>query len=235
MDPAEREARTRVEAVYAAVDRLTPDDLARTPVPPRDHEERTLLIAELERTADRWGRGTLLDAARDALGQALATRAVSRFRAESGAVWVTTGGRTEDVAGLVLAIEDAVAVAATEDLLDPRDAAALADPGRRLLRLEPLPASATEPVPSASGWAPSPQDWAASDDGGPTAVDHEDPMVGNRRVQARSFGLIGAAGAMVTLGIGLAVDQPGLGVLGGLVIAGLAWAFARYRRPINRP
>jgi hypothetical protein len=40
---------------------------------------------------------------------------------------------------------------------------------------------------------------------------------------------------MLALGLGLVADQPGIGMLGALAIAGLAWTFARYRRPINRP
>jgi hypothetical protein len=235
MNPAEREARARVEEVYAAVDRLTPEDLAHTPLPPRDLEERAALLAELERVVARWGRGALLDEARDTLRQALAARAMSRYRAESGAVGVVTGGRPEDVAQLVLALEDAVAVAVAEDLLDPRDAAALADPGRRIVRLEPLAASSLEPDPPASGWAPRSEDWEASEDGGSASVDHDEPMAGNRAIQARFFELVGAAGALLVLGAGLAADQPGLGVLGALAIAGLAWTFAHYRRPINRP
>jgi hypothetical protein len=223
-----------VEAVYAAVDRLTPDDVLNTPVPSRDLEERTVLLADLERTADRWGRGTLLDEGRDATRRALSTRMVSRFRAESGAVGIVTGGRADDFAQLVLAIEDAIAVAATEDLLDAGDAATLADPGRRILGLEPLAASDIGPVPGASGWEPSAEDWAAAD-GGRAAVDREEPMSGGRTLQATFFAIGGAFFAVCALAAGVANDQPLLGAAGAGAVALLAFTFATYRRPVNRP
>jgi hypothetical protein len=235
MNPAELDARERVGTVYAALDRLAPEDLTNAPVPPRDLEERTVLLAELERIADRRGRGPLLDEARATLHDGLADRAASRFRDESGAAGRVTTGRAEDIAGMALALEDAVSVAATEDLLHPRDAAALADPGRRMLGLDPLPGSEPEPLPPASGWAPSDDDWRASEAGGPAEVDRDQPMGGNRTMQQRFFELVGAAGAFVSLGVGLVMDQPVLGVLGAIVIAGLAWTFAHYRWPINRP
>jgi hypothetical protein len=235
MNAAEREARARVEMVFAAVDRLAPEDLTSTLVPPRDLEERTVLLADLERVADQRGRGSLLDEARATLREGLAARAATRFRDETGVVGRVTIGRPEDLAQLALALEDAAAVAATEDLLDPRDAAVLADPGRRVLGLDPLPAASLETVPAAHGWAPSAADWQASQAGGSAGVDHDEPMAGSRALQGRFFEFVGAAGAMLSLGFGLVTGQPVLGVLGGLVIAGVAWLFGRYRRPINRP
>ena len=48
-----------------------------------------------------------------------------------------TSGRAEDIAAVVLALDDFVAVAVAFDLIDPEDAAVLAAPGQVLLGFEP--------------------------------------------------------------------------------------------------
>jgi hypothetical protein len=230
VNAGERAARERVEAVYAAVDRLTPEDLSWTSVPDRDLEERTVLLADLEHEVDRHGRGALLDEARTWLRDAIAQRVASRgWFPEVGVAGISRLGRADDIADVRLALEDAVSVAVAEDVIDPVTAAALADPGRRLLRMDPLPASSVEPVPAADPWEPSPADWAAAVDDGPAVVDGEQPMDGSRGMQAVFFAGVGAFGALTAIVLGLAGDQWLLGVLAAVAIGVLAWTFATYR------
>lgn len=230
VDTGEALARRRVEAVYAAVDRMTPEQLSWSTLPARDLEERTVLLAALEHAADRHGRGTLVDQARarlrDALGQRLLARSSS---AEAGAIAISRIGRVEDIASVQLAIEDAVSVAVTEDLLLPAYAAALADPGRRLLGLAPLAGSSLAPVPPALGWEPSPADWAAAEGDGPAAVDPEAPVLSTSRMRAATFGTIGAIGVFVAVAYGLAQGDWLLAVLAAIAVVALAWTFATYR------
>jgi hypothetical protein len=236
VNAGERAARERVETVYAAVDRLGPQELSFTVMPPPDLEERTVLLADLEREADRFGRGALLDEARAWLRDALRQRIGSRaFHAETGVAGLASIGRPEDIASVALALEDAVSVAVTEDLLDPADAAALADPGRRLLGLPPLEGASVAPEPEPGPWEPTPADWAAADDDGEEAVDHEEPMSGSRGMQARVFGAIGVAGVLLAVVAGVATGEWGLAALAAIAVAGIAGTFATYRRPITRP
>lgn len=230
MNQGERAARERVEAVYTAVDRLTPDDLAWSSFPARDLEARAALLADLERDVGRVGRRALLDEARGWLRDAIAQRVTSRASyAESGAIGLARMARPGDIANIALALEDAVSVAVAEDLLRPADAAALGDPGRRLLRMEPLPASPMEPVPPAGAWEPSATDWAAATDDGPSAVDRDEPMGGSRTMQRTFFGLVGGFAVVAALGIGFGNEQPLLGILGAGAAAALAWTFATWR------
>jgi hypothetical protein len=235
VNAGERAARERIEDVFTAVDRLSPEALSWPSVPDRDLVERTVLLAELEREADRSGRGALLDEAREQLRDTVRRRIVARHYPEAGVAGVSFLGRPEDAAGVALALEDAVSVAVAEDLLHPDDAAALADPGRRLLRMEPLPGSSLGPVPAAPSWEPSPADWTAATGDGPAAVDAEEPMRGSRRIQAIFFGLVGGFGVLMALAVGLSYDEWLLAIAAAAAIAVLAWTFATYRRPINRP
>jgi hypothetical protein len=224
VNQGERAARERVDAVYAAVDRLTPEDLSYTVLPRRDLEERTILLADLEREVDRFGRGALLDEARARLRDALLARVGSRaFHAESGVVGITSIGRADDIAAVALAVEDAVSVAL------------LADAGRRLLGLAPLEGSSTDPVPEAGGWEPTPADWAAAAGDGVEVVDHEEPMAGSRDVQAWLFAALGGFGVLVAIAAGITTGEWLLAVLGAVAVVGLAWTLATYHRPITRP
>ncbi len=230
MNAGERAARERVEAVYAAVDRLTPDDLRLTTMPVRDKAVREGLVAGLERAAVRAGRGELLGEARAWLRQAIGARTLARYRPEAGVWGVSAGGLVQDRVEVLLALEDTVSVAATEDLLDPREAAALADPGRGLLGLAPLTTHGSEPEPPPAGtWEPSAADWAAAVDDGPAAVDVDEPMSGGRAIQRMFFWVAGGFGAVTLLALGAITAQPVVGILGACAAITLAWAFATYR------
>ncbi len=144
--PGEGAVRARVEAVFDAADRLSPPELWLPDVPRRDEGERRDLVADLEELASRYGRRPLLDEARGRVRDELMERAVSRSVSSSGAMGQQVGGRAEDLTRLLAAIEDAVAVAVVEDVLDPAAAATLANPGRILLGLMPLPGRPQEPA-----------------------------------------------------------------------------------------
>lgn len=233
MNAGEHAARERVEAVYAAVDRLTPEDLSNLVLADRDLEQRTVRLADLERVADRAGRAPLLDEARTWLNEALAQRVLAR--AWAGAFGMSLVGRAEDIAEVRLALEDAVSVAVVEDLLDPASAGSLADPGRRILGLEPIAAPPPDATPAEAPWEPSASDWADAAASGAEAVDHEEPMAGGRDLQAWFFGVAGGFGVLATLAFGAVLDQLPLAVLASLAIAAVAWTLATYHRPIQRP
>jgi len=230
----ERAARERVEAIYAAADALSPEDLRLTVMPVRERETRARLIAHLEAAAVDADRGMLLADARSWLREALGARTLSRSRPEAGVWGVSAGGAPGDLVEVLLALEDTVSVAATEDLLDPVEAATLADPGRQLLGLEPLPIPGGAPSRPANAWEPSPDDWAAAVDEGPAAVDPAEPMAGSRVVQRAVFGVLGAFAAAAALLYGVVSDQLLLGVLGAGAAAALAWTFATWRSTPRR-
>jgi hypothetical protein len=233
----EHEARERVQEVYTAVDRLTPDDLRLTVLPIRDKRERERLLAHLEGAAVAADRGTLLGEARTWLREALGARTLARQQAEAGVWGISAGGSVEDRVEVYFALEDAVSVAATQDLLDPAEAAALADPGRQLLGLEPLsvPGMPGAPVePPAHAWEPSAADWAAAGDEGRAAVDREEPMGGSRVVQRAVFGVLGASAVVFALLYGITTGQLLLGVLGAGAAAAVAFTFATWRSTPRR-
>jgi hypothetical protein len=181
VDAAEREegerlARQRVDVVYRAIDRLPHESLHFTILPPRDYEDRATRLADLEAAVDRAGRGRLLDEARGWLTDSLDRRVAGRGRRLETGIWGTTDvGRAEDIAAVRLALEDAVAVAVAFDLIFREDAIALGDPGFSLLTIDPLEVlgEPVERVPDDAAvppWEPSPDDWAASADGGASSV-----------------------------------------------------------------
>jgi hypothetical protein len=232
--PGERAARRRVEAVYAAVDRLTVEDLQRSTVPPRDPEQRKLLLGRLERRADQNERGPLLDEARAWLRDALHSRSVSRYRAESGALGWYMEGRAEDQAQVLLALEDAVSVAVAEDLLERDDAAALADPGRRLLGLAPLVATPEAPAPSLD-WEPTRTDWEAASSGATSVQGGQWPR-GTRMLRVAFLGTAAVIGAGAAMAWGLTEGEPWQGALVAVAVVALCWTLATYRntRPERR-
>jgi hypothetical protein len=131
-----------------------------------------------------------------------------------------------------MAIEDAVAVAVVEDLLDPATAVALSSPGRRLLGLAPLDAPPSdgreEPVESdVAEPATGPDetgDEAAADGADPEAELEEAEARDALRERRAALFVGGGAIALIaayTVGVGL----PGL-VLVVLAVALLAWLFA---------
>ncbi len=234
MSDGERAARERVEGVYAAVDRLTPEDLRLTVMPVRDAEARERLVAHLEGAAVEAGRATLLGEARSWLRDAIGARMLARQQAEAGVWGLSAGGDVQDRVELFLALEDTVSVAATQDLLDPTEAAVLADPGRQVLGLEPLPVPGVAPEPpQPNAWEPSPDDWRAAVDG-PTVVDRTEPVSGGRAIQRALFGTLGAFAAAGALLYGVVSDQLLLGVLGAGAAAAIAFTFATWRSTPRR-
>ncbi|MHB8890739.1 MAG: hypothetical protein ACYC65_01700 [Candidatus Limnocylindrales bacterium] len=227
--PGERAAHARVEAVFAAADRLSPEDLQLRAVPRRDPEEREILLADLERVADRHGRGALLDEARDWLREALLTRAIARLTSESGFPGRVGGGRPADQAAILLAIEDAVSVAVVEDLLEAGSAATLADPGRGLLGLAPLAGSAAVAAgDDGPAWEPSTADWAAAAAGDTRTASRYSPP-GTRGMRAVFFGAIAVSGSVAAIAWGLTEGSIWLGGLLAVAVVALCWTFATWR------
>ncbi len=228
MNQGVRAARERVEAVYAAVDRLTPDDLRLTPLAARDMAARDALLAEVESLADRNGRGDLLDEARGWLRDAIGARTLSRYHPEAGVWGISSGGLVEDQVSLLLALEDTVSVAVVEDLLLPNDAAILSDPGRQVIGMAPLAVSGTAEEPVAHAWEPSAAEWSAASHGD-SAVDPDQPLAGGRTLRRTFFFALGAAAVVSALIFGFGSGQPVLGILGAIAAAAVAWTFATYR------
>lgn len=135
--PGEAAARERVGKISTRLDELGWSTV-QLMIPRRDADEREAALAELEAAADRHGRGELLDEARDAVRDALFVGAERVVPTAAYATNPISTGRVEDRVAIFAAIEDAVAVAVTEDLLDAETAAILANPGRRILGLRPL-------------------------------------------------------------------------------------------------
>jgi hypothetical protein len=227
--------------IFAAADSLSAEDLHRTVVPRRDLEEREILLAELERLADGHGRGPLLDESRTWLRDGLLKRAAWVWTSGSRMMPVGTGARPEDEVQLVLAIEDAVSVAVAEDLLEPAAAATLANPGRWLLGLEPLPGEAAGHATGDGrpGWAASrdePGVWdkppaaEAADDpdelsDGDEMGDADEMGVDARSRRAAVFAIVAAVAIPGAVAGGFGADQLPLIVVIVAAIALLAWLF----------
>ena len=204
--PGEQAARERVEALFAEIDRLGPHELSMTAIPRRDRESREIQLAELERVADRNGRGALLDEARERVRDALLARVAEPLVPRSLFAAAGRVGRAEDMVEIVEAIEDAVSVAVVEDRLEPGTAHRLAQAGLRVLGL-PTPADApVDPGPAdpaegaepgrAAAWEPSAQDWAAAV-AGETAIERDaDPMPDPHPLRAI---FLGVAAVIATL------------------------------------
>ncbi len=132
--PGETAARARVEAVFERLDALGPDVfLLVTPRP--DLERRPERLAELEAVAARFGRTPLLREAGRRVRDGLLSRPATRNVPIGYGQALFSSGSLEDQVAREIAIEDAVAVAVVEDVLDPEVAAALAWPGRQMLGL----------------------------------------------------------------------------------------------------
>ncbi len=241
--PGERAARERAEVIFLAADGLSPGDLNDSIVPRRDLEEREVLLVDLERAADAHDRGALLDEARGRLRDALLARASGMWTSNARPMPFGTGGRAQDVVEVLLAIEDAVSVAVVEDLLEPASAAALANPGRWLLGLDPLPGAAAGRAPGEASGSPAvrdetsdvePADTEAADVDEPgdaeglsdvEAADAEEPEVDPRARRAAVFAIVAAVTIPGALAGGFAADQLPLLVIIVAAVALLAWLF----------
>ncbi len=242
--PGEHAARTRVEAVFEAIDRLTGADLAGMALTRPDDDEHDALLAELEARAAERGRMPLVEEARAAVRDAVVARIASEWPAGTYGFQMRANIRPERQVAMVAALEDAVSVAVMEDALDPLTADRLAEPGRMLLGLPELvrersaslgehpmatgaPAPATRLRPT---WEPSAEDWAAADarDGG---VDHRQSPPGTRGMRIAFFGFVGAGGVIGGIAWGLASGQLLLGVLIATAVVAVCLTFATWRLP----
>jgi hypothetical protein len=242
-NPGERAAYARVEALFDRLDRFAPVDVALIPGSHLDPEARDELLAEVERLAERLGRGELLAKAREHCREALITREVAQFRGQLGGMSPTRDPDRE--AAAINAVSDAVAVAVVEDQISLADADALAGPVRSLLGIEaaaggPGPAAhlhaghgshderraawerdqASGPVADPPG-APTERDWAEADHGA-TAVDlTESPVGGRPAISAALAALAVGAGLALAAG-GFVAGQPVLGIAGAVAVVAVA-------------
>lgn len=234
--PGERDARARVESVFAAVDRLSADDLNQAAVPVLDLEDRDVLLEELERRADSADRGRLLDRARDGLRDAMLRRFADRYAYPYG-ISATGSARVQDQAAIITALRDLVAVAATRDLIDPADADILSAPGLQILGaaadaalLDPSAVSAgTHAADDTGRGAPTADDWAAAE-AGATAIEPRARSSATR--DPRGLVLLALAAGSVLAIVAMRTDRSQVVVgalLGGAAIL-VVWAVLAWRR-----
>ena len=196
MDSAERAARERLDAFFRALDRLTPDELARIGFRPAPEDERDALRDAIDEAATRTGRVALVDEAREAAIAAV----TSRYSAGSfhptfvGLNWGLSQGTVEDRVAIAATLADAAAAIAVEDALDPDLATAAA-----------LDAASITGMARGEAYAGSLAH---------ALRDPDDPelRIGPRARRARGFGLaVAIATAAVTVGFGAVV-----GVVAGI-------------------
>jgi hypothetical protein len=120
----------RLDAFLERLDRVGLEDLRLLSLPLPDREERTALLADVDRLADEAGRKSLVDVARRRTREAI-ERAYARHQYEptwAGLNWGRSLGTTNDRIGLTVAAEDAAVAAVLGDVLDEDTAAALTEP-----------------------------------------------------------------------------------------------------------
>jgi hypothetical protein len=231
--PGEAAARQRVEVVFAAIDGIPTDRLHGVALSPRDGDKRDRLIEMLEGAVAAAGRDALLDEARDSVRNVLSQRLAVVFPAGQYGLTLHATGRPADQAELVAAIDDAVAVAVAEDLLDPAHARELSEPGRALLGLPSVGNDDAEPTPAPGRgrgrptWEPTEADWA--DAQRPVPADNA-LLPGVRGLWQLFLGAVAVFGIVATIALGVASDQPWLGLLGAVAIAAVCWTLATFRR-----
>lgn len=133
----ERAGRERLDRLFVAFDRLTPDELAHVGFRMAADEDREPLLQAIDEAATRTGRQALVDEARE-----LARDAVMRRYAAGtlhptfvGLNWGLSQGTVQDRVGIAEALADAAAAAVVEDALDPEIAEALAFDARQVVGL----------------------------------------------------------------------------------------------------
>ena len=232
--PGERAARQRLEDVFARVDELGPLDLANLGVPLRDPERRDALLADLRRAVQARGLGSLLDQARTAVHDALLARTSSEFPAGTYSVTIRGSARVEDQVALMNAIEDVVAVAVAEDVIEADVARSLAEPGRAILGLPPLrlAGAADDPPPGADAdppWAPSARDWEeAAREAAP--VERGALLPGVRGMWIAFLAIAAVTGVIAALGWGVTAGEPLVGALIAVAVVAVCWTLATFRR-----
>lgn len=234
--PGEREAHARIEAVFAAVDRLSAEELNNATAPRADAVDRDSRRVLVEQIADTAGFGAMLDRARDSLTDALLRRFADRIAYPYGTRAVGSA-RVEDQAAVITALRDLVAVAAVRDLVSDDDAAALAAPGLVILGAESLDEVLDLAVgdPALDGGddpgrgAPTAADWAAAASG-ETAIRQPGSDRGRRDPRALVL-LVLVAGSVLAI-VAVRMDRSQVAV--GALLAGAAilvvWAVLALRR-----
>ncbi len=230
-DPAERAARERVEVVFGAIDAYSPGQLSDLIIGARDPEERDRLLGILDDAVDAHGREDLLDEACDAVRDALNSRIDQANLAGPHGFTTISANRAEDRAEVIAAIEDAVAVAVAEDLLDRDVARALAGPGRAVLGLEPLWDDGNERSPARpthSDWEPTADEWrdAAQD----VEVDPTARLPGSHALRYILIGFLALVGVPAAIAGGIANGSPLIGILMAVAIGAVCWTLVGYRR-----
>lgn len=120
-------AQARLQTLFRAFDRLTPDELARIGYRPAADEEREALLAAVDEAAERTGRTALVDEARSL------TWAMVLRRFGDGTLhptwlalnWGLSSGTAEDRVAIAEILADAAAATVVEDALEPGVAEAL--------------------------------------------------------------------------------------------------------------
>lgn len=126
-------ARARLEALFARIDRLTPDELARFGLRRDDDDERAELRRTVAAAARASGRSALVSEARASVREAVLARysAGSLHQTWIEINWGLSQGTTADRVAIVDALQDAAAAVIVADLVDPEVTEALTlDAGR---------------------------------------------------------------------------------------------------------
>ena len=135
--------RARVETLFAELDRLTPDEMARIGLERSDPVEHAELLRVVAVAARRAGRSALVvearAAARDTMIRRFATGGLQPTWLALN--WGVSQGTADNRAALIGAIEDAVAAAVVSDVADPEVVAALSLPAWRVASLSGARAS----------------------------------------------------------------------------------------------
>ena len=113
MDDDELAARARLEPLFAAIDRLTPTDLAGIGYRLAPDEEREPLLAALDEAAQRTGREALVEEARGAARRAVMTRYSAGALQPTfiGLNWGVSQGTVESRVAIAETLADAAAAA----------------------------------------------------------------------------------------------------------------------------
>ncbi len=214
-DP-EAAARARVEGLFAAFDRLTPDELARIGLRRGDEADREALLSAVGSAAAATDRERLIVEARDGAREAVLRRYAEGTLHPTWLAlnWGLSQGTVEDRVAIVEALADAAAAAVVADVLDPEVAAALSLDAEQVVGL-------------AAG--------SASDGALARALQQPlDPELGRSPARRRAFLLLPLAAVVLgALGAGTAPGLLAFGLV--LLIAGaIAVAAGRRSRPPAR-
>jgi hypothetical protein len=128
MDAEERAARERLETLFAAINRLSPDELARIGFRAASPEERQPLLDAVAAAAVASGRQALVAEARAQVREAVMGRYASGILHPTFIAlnWGLSQGTVEDRIAIAETLADAAASAIVEDVLDPEVATTLA-------------------------------------------------------------------------------------------------------------